>query len=225
MFSVILLSGGIGSRTGKNIPKQYCHLLGKEIITYCLDSIKESGLNQELVLVYGQGYKEHLEEILLIYKNSFQNIKLVEGGLTRQESVYNGLLACTGDSVILHESARPFISPEDLKNISSSKFSAVTTGLSIPFTVLTRKGDSISGILKRENLVNIQLPQKFPLKELIDCHIKAKIDGRDFTDDSSLYFTYAGEVGIIEGSPDNIKITNTGDFAIAEELLRSRDGN
>lgn len=225
MVSTILLSGGVGSRTGKNIPKQYCKLLGKEIISYCIESIINAGLKDELVIVYGKGFKSLLEEILEPFRNNFSTIKLIPGGETRQDSVFNGLKECSGDRVLLHESARPLITSEDILKILNFNAEAATTGIPIPFTVLKKSDNLISEVLNREDLFNVQLPQVFPLKKLIEAHKLANNDNRSFTDDSSLYFTYIGDVGVVEGLTENIKITDSKDFPIAEEIIRRRCGN
>ncbi len=222
MISTILLSGGVGSRSGKDIPKQYCELLGKRIINYCLDSIVDSGFTSELIIVYGDGFYKLLGEILDPYRSSFKSIKLVLGGGTRQESVYNGLKSCNNQTVLLHESARPLITGTDLKSIIYNKNSAVTMGEDIPFTVLKQRDGKLVEVLNRDELFNVQLPQKFPLEELLVAHKKAFDDNRSFTDDSSLYFEYNGQVAVIKGSSENIKVTSPKDFSIAEGLLKSR---
>lgn len=222
MFSVILLAAGIGSRTGKNRPKQYCMLGGKTLLSHCVEAVIESKMTEELVLTYGPGYKETLCEFMEPYSQEFKKITYVEGGETRQKSVYNALKACTGESVILHESARPLITAEDLKNIASHPDDAVTTGCAIPFTVLKTSEGYLCEVLKRDELVNIQLPQKFPLQPLLKAHGKAEAEFREFTDDSSLYFYYHGKVAVTEGSTENIKVTDAKDFPVAEAVLKRR---
>lgn len=225
MVSTILLSGGVGSRTGRELPKQYCKVLGKEVISYCLESIIKANLTNELVIVYGKGYIDLLKSIIAPYRNSFNNVYLVEGGGTRQESVFNGLKKCTGEKVILHEAARPLITYDDLKKIINYGEDAVTTGIDIPFTVLKKKNGKIVEVLKREELFNVQLPQVFPLEKLLRAHKMAINDKKSFTDDSSLYFHYIGEVAVLDGSSENIKITDNKDFPIVEGIIRSRRGN
>lgn len=222
MISAILLSGGVGSRSGKNVPKQYIDLMGKKIICYCLDSLVEAEVTEELVVVYGDGYKELLTQILSPYKSSFKEIKLVPGGDTRQRSVYNGLKECSCDSVIIHESARPLITGDDILEIVNHPSESVTMGEDIPFTVLKKHNGMIVEILNRHELFNVQLPQKFNRVKLLNAHSQAFTDKREFTDDSSLIFAYNGQVAVIKGSPENIKITNPKDFSVAEEIIKSR---
>ncbi len=223
MISAILLSGGIGSRSGKNIPKQYCDLLGQKVICYCLDSLLNTSMVDELIVVYGEGFFETLQGILLPYTNKFKEIKLVCGGATRQESVFNGLKDCSFETVLLHESARPLITSDDIELILNHPSRAITMGMDIPYTVLKQKNGLLTEILERKELFNVQLPQKFPKDILIKAHFDAEKDKREFTDDSSLFFAYNGEVTVLNGSSENIKITNPNDFLIAEEILIKRN--
>lgn len=221
MISTILLSGGVGSRSGQDIPKQYCMLNGKLIFNYCLDEIIKSGLTDELVIVYGEGFLELIKDILKGY-TQFKIVKYVLGGKTRQDSVFNGLKLCTGDSVLLHESARPLITHYDISKIVNHPAENVTMGLDIPFTVLKKENGKISQVLKREELFNVQLPQKFNRIELLNAHKNAASDSLLFTDDSSLLFNYKGSVDVLDGSIENIKITTPNDFHIAESILNKR---
>ena len=223
MISTILLSGGIGSRSGKDLPKQYSFLLGKRIINYCLDSIYESGLTDELIIVYGEGFLDLLEEILSEYKDKFSTVKFVLGGSSRQESVFNGLKSVTHKTLILHEAARPLVTSQDLKKVIFHPAESVTMGLDIPFTVLKQQNGQIVEVLERSELFNVQLPQKFNSLELLEAHRMAANSKHFFTDDSSLLFKYNGQVKVIKGSHENIKITTPGDFTLAENILQNRE--
>ncbi len=222
MISTILLSGGVGSRMGRDTPKQYCELQGKKVIEHCLDAIVLAGYTDELVVVYGEGYYDFLHGILKEYRELFNVVKIILGGNTRQESVFRGLNSSSHKNVLLHEAARPLVTPRDLKMVVENSSDAVTMGLDIPFTVLKSKNGYITEVLKRDELFNVQLPQKFNRALLIEAHKKAQINKRHFTDDSSLYFTYCGMVAVIKGSTENIKITTLEDFSIAEKILMSR---
>lgn len=223
MISTILLSGGVGLRSGKNMPKQYIELFGKRIINYCLDSLLDANLNHELILVYGDGFLELLKEIMESYAGKFETVKFILGGETRQLSVYNGLLSATCETVILHESARPLITVEDLNNVVNHPSDSVTMGLDIPFTVLKQRNGEVVEILEREELFNVQLPQKFKTSDILKAHRTAMDENRTFTDDSSLLFAYNGKVSVIRGSHENVKITTPEDFTIAEKILLSRE--
>ena len=156
-----------------------------------------------------------------------KNIFVTFGGEIRQESIYNGLNKASNSKILIYESSRPFISESDFIKIIEDPFDNITYGDKINFTVLIKeerkneiKEDKnnnlikenkkiffIKSILDRESLINIQLPQNFKKENLIFAHQKAKEEKRIFTDDSSLLFYYGYDVKILEGNPENIKIT------------------
>ncbi len=91
-------------------------------------------------------------------------------------------------------------------------------GIPIPFTVL--KGhDYVEDLLERDELVNVQLPQKFDRAKLVAAHEAARREGTSFTEDASLFHHHAGEpVRILPGSERNIKITVPTDIVTAEAI-------
>jgi len=223
-FTAILLAGGIGKRSGKSIPKQFALLRGRPMITYGMELLAEIEEVTEIIVTYPEGFRKRTEEVISSFmdKKRGKIVKLVKGGMTRQESVYLALKECTNDNVIIHEAARPLATSKYLNDLINCKEEAATLAFSVPFTVLTQKNGVISGILNRDELVNIQLPQKFPFAKLLEYHEKAIKEGKRFTDDSSLFFVYLGKVAVIKGASENIKITDWKDFLIAEAILGDR---
>ena len=140
------------------------------------------------------------------------------GGATRQESTYNGLVALGEvDSVIVHESVRPLVSVDDFRRLMAVEDENAMFGSPIPFIVL--KGhEYVEGLLERDELVNVQLPQKFNRAALLAAHEKARAEGVEFTEDASLLFAYGGAVRILPGMDHNIKITVPTDTVTAEAI-------
>ena len=117
----------------------------------------------------------------------------VVGGGSRQESAYKGLLPLGDvDSVIIHEAVRPLVSAADFRRLMDGEDENAMFGIPIPFTVSTGH-DYIEDPLERDELVNVQLPQNFNRGKLLAAHEVARADGRDFTEDASLFFPYRGE--------------------------------
>ncbi|OQY37818.1 MAG: hypothetical protein B6229_07465 [Spirochaetaceae bacterium 4572_7] len=197
MISVVLLSGGIGSRSGKNIPKQYSFLLGKRVITYCIDSIISAGLIDELVIVYGDGYLDLLHQIMEPYNNKFSRVKFVLGGASRQDSVFNGLVETSYETLILHESARPLITGENILSILNHQEDSVTMGASIPFTVL--KPEKVKDIMELELLDCVtELLEKVKIetgKEVLvyeNDQVSSMVEAKTATkDDDNHYIAYS----------------------------------
>lgn len=160
MFSFILLSGGDGLRMGKKLPKQYLSMGGKPIIMSLLEKIDQIPEISQVVLVCSSEFQEKITLWCREYLIKV-TILFAEKGETRQASVWNGLQVCQESQIILHEAARPFVSVEDFYLLMNHCAENVTYGISLPFTVLKRDEREITGLLQRNELVNIQLPQKF----------------------------------------------------------------
>lgn len=219
-FSLILLSGGSGSRMNQSVPKQYMMLFGKPVFMHTLERIDQIDEIDEVVFVCKNEYESMVSE----YIRNYQLVKryvFAEAGETRQASVYNGLLLAKNKNIIIHEAARPFVKKAEFLELINADTENVTFGSPISYTVLTCKNNVIDGILKRDELVNIQLPQKFDKELLLTCHQKAKADNRVFTEDASLVFYYSQEeVKVIRGKEYNLKLTNPEDLIVSEKLYK-----
>jgi 2-C-methyl-D-erythritol 4-phosphate cytidylyltransferase len=213
----IYLAAGIGKRFKKELPKQFYKLNGKPILIYALEVLEKIDWIDKILVTHNKDYKELYVQAFEDYNIS--KVVLIEGGKTRQESVYKALEKVKTQKVFIHEAARPFIFESFVNSFNNyvSEVAVVPT-IPIPFTV--SEGDEyMTGILDRNNLHNIQLPQMFDTEVLKDCHKKAIIDNFEATEDSLLVFKYGHKVRFIEGIENNIKITTPLDILIAEQFL------
>ncbi|MFC5465622.1 IspD/TarI family cytidylyltransferase [Lederbergia graminis] len=218
-FSFILLSGGVGKRMQLNMPKQFLLLAGKPIFIHVLEKIDGISEIKEIIIPCPADFIEKTQEVIRDYGFSTP-IRCVEGGETRQESVYKGLQEAAFDQVVIHEAVRPFVSREEFEALLAAGNESVIYGLDIPFTVLQGK-DIVEGNLQRDRLVNVQLPHKYNTKKLLYAHECAREDRLEFTEDASLYFHYyQSEITILQGSEYNIKITKPIDRKIAEAIYK-----
>lgn len=220
MVSFLLLAGGKGTRIEQRIPKQYLTIAGKPLILHVLDKLAKMNGVDQLIICCELQYNELIEKMIA---NHFPNLpyEIVEGGSTRQQSVWNGLKACTGDVVVIHEAARPFVKKEEFERLIEDNHANVIYGLDIPFTVLKGR-TKIEGILNRDELINIQLPQKFNTQMLKAAHEQAQLEQQEFTEDASLFFTYYPHenITVLKGLEHNIKITYPVDFQIGETIYK-----
>jgi 2-C-methyl-D-erythritol 4-phosphate cytidylyltransferase len=224
--SLILLAGGTGSRMKKDLPKQFLSLAGKPIIMHLLDRLDKIDEINEIIIVCHSAYVDLMKEYIRSYMLQ-KTYKIVNGGITRQDSVFNGLINASNDNVIIHEAARPFVKTNEFRELIKFDYDNVIFGRKIPFTVVQGKQE-ITGILERDNLINVQLPQKFNKALLMNCHIKAQEDSLVFTEDASLVYYYCqNPIKVIEGTEFNIKITENIDLLIGEiiynEYIIGRD--
>ena len=215
---MIILAGGVGTRMGQPIPKQFIILAGKPIIVHVLEKVAALPDIDAVVITCPPDYVAKTEE-LLRHRNLSDRFSCVEGGATRHDSVYRGLIALGDcDRVVIHEAVRPFVTTEDFRVLLDSEHDNAIYGTRIPFTVLAGH-DYVEDTLERARLVNVQLPQKFDGPTLREAHELARAEGLDFTEDASLVFHYGkGAVRILDGSERNIKITEPTDLIIGEAI-------
>jgi 2-C-methyl-D-erythritol 4-phosphate cytidylyltransferase len=217
-FGMVVLAGGIGRRIGRPFPKQFLLLGGKPLLIHVLEKAREIPALERIVITCPEA---HLEETAQLLKNHRMGSRFecILGGGTRQESVYNGLTALDGlDSVVIHEAVRPLVTAAEFKALIESPDENAMYGIPISFTVL-RGHEYVEGLLDREELVNVQLPQKFDRAKLLAAHEAARADGTQFTEDASLFVHHSGEkVRILPGNERNVKITVPADIVMAEAL-------
>ena len=220
----IVLAGGAGKRMGTATNKQFLLLDNKPIIVRTLQIFEECRPVDGVYLVVNQKDLPIMqEEILETYKFN-KVVKLVIGGRLRQDSVRNGLEAIENpcDIVIIHDGARPFVSPSFIEKgiFLMEMFDAVIPAIPVKDTIKTvSKEGFVIKTLERDSLWNIQTPQTFKY----DLIIKAYRDGMNkklYGYDDATFLEHMGKkVKVIEGSPYNIKITTPEDLIIAKGML------
>jgi len=217
-MDAIVLAAGNGSRMNLDYPKQFHKINGKPIFIFSLEILEKSEGIDNIILACNKDYVEKYKKFVKDF--DLKRVIFVEGGKSRQESVFNALKSAKTDKVIIHEAARPLISQDFLENIMSySDEDAVIPTLPVKFTVSVGT-DYMSGELERSTLRNIQLPQMFTTKCLIEAHNKAISDGYVSTEDGSLIFHYGGRVRFVEGRESNIKVTTSLDIEIVNKLMK-----
>lgn len=218
-FDVIFLSAGTGTRVNLGYPKQFYAIANKPIILFSLEIFQSMSQVKNIYIACTRETLMKHEELLTTH--GITKAKLVLGGNTRQESVYNTLPYVTSKRLIIHEAARPFISEELVLDLLSYKDSVVVPTLPVAFTVLEGQ-DYATKILQRKNLKNIQLPQIFDSIVLKEIHQKAKADNFLATEDSMMAFHYGYKVRFVPGLEENIKITTPLDLLFAKCIAEDK---
>lgn len=226
MYTVVLLSGGVGKRMQNTVPKQYMLLAGKPVIMHTLERMDQIAEIGQIVVVCTDEYVASIQLMIKQY-GVCKPVKFAKAGNSRQASVKSGLEMVETENVIIHEAARPFVKVEDYKTLIHEESRNALYGISIPFTVI--KGHTfIEGILDRSELINVQLPQKFETDLLKAAHMKAAEEGKTFTEDASMIYHYFPDkkIKICEGLEYDIKLTTRQDMLIGEmiynEIFRGR---
>ncbi len=218
-IKAILLMGGSGRRFGSGIPKQFHRLSGKKVYLYTLERLKEIHLFQEILLVCPESWIDEVEREV----GDYSRVRVVKGGLTRQESSYLGLLACGADTdyVVIHDAVRPFVSREILQqNIDQViRWNAVDTCIPSADTIVrSERGNEIDEIPKRTEYWRGQTPQSFAYPLILSAHRETQ--ETNCSDDCTLVKKRGHAVHLVPGDEHNIKITTELDLFLAEQLLR-----
>ncbi len=212
--SLILTCAGKGERAGFEKNKLLTSINGTTVLERSFSTFVKSGLIDEYVITAS---KEDFNEISLIANR--YGAKTVLGGLTRTDSVKNALTAVSGDVVLIHDGARPFVSQRIIKDCveSARKFGSGITAIKSRDTVSKGKTE-ITDYLGKEEVLIIQTPQAFNLQEIKTAYKLA--NGGAFNDDGEVYKTFIKPPHVVQGDYDNLKLTYKKDF----ELLLNKNG-
>lgn len=138
--------------------------------------------------------------------------KVVQGGRTRSESVKRALAEVTGDIVLIHDGARPYVTRELITDCIEcvKKYSSGICALPVTDTTVTAQNKQISGRVDRNGLYSLQTPQGFMTADIRRAYELA--GDREFTDDSAVYGEFIGRPRLFDGDPNNLKLTYRKDF-------------
>ena len=202
MYSLIITAAGTGNRFGASYNKVLHKINDKRIIELTIEKFIKFSEFSEIIVVINQEDLDVFNEIKKKYE-----IKIVFGGKTRAESVYNGVLIAQKDIVFIHDGARCFISDEMIKecfSIITDKNDAYTLAIPVVDTIKFGINGELTKNLNRDNLYQVQTPQIFKKKELLKY---AENSNFNYTDEATLFIEQNKNVKIIKGDVENIKIT------------------
>lgn len=215
-ISAIITAGGSSKRYG-NKNKLLEIVDSKEVIKHTVEAFLHV---DEIIEIIICSHVSMIEDLKTIF-SGINKIKIIEGGPTRQASVYNGIKACSSpDYVLIHDGARPMISTEIIKKamIQVQEKKALTVATKTIDTI--KQVDENLKIIKtidRSSLFNTQTPQAFEYNLIKKAH--EELEGKDFTDDAGMLEFLGQDVYALEGDYKNIKITTQNDLEIAKVYL------
>lgn len=223
--SAIIVAAGGSTRMGTAGSKQFLPLLGKPAIAYTLRAFQDCALIDEIVVVCRAQDIDRVQQIA--QEEAIDKLTSVtEGGAFRAESVQNGIIAADAGAgyYAIHDGARPLVTPSEIESVVECAFEtgAATLGTAVTDTIkFADENNIITATPDRSTLRAVQTPQVFE-RELYAFAVTYADDWESVTDDSSLIEQMGGEVQIVDGSPENIKLTTPVDVVIAESILRKR---
>lgn len=233
MITAVIFAGGVGKRMhSKDIPKQFLKLHDKPIIIHTLEIFEESPEIDSIVISCVRDYIGYLNSLILKY-NLKKVQKIVPGGKTGQESIFNGLKAAeeigdrNKDIVLIHDGVRPLINEKTISNnVDSVKKhgSAITSVKAKETIIVVNKDEAIESVNNRARSRLARAPQSFYLKDILNAHERAIKEKRnDFIDSCSMMTFYGKKLYLIDGPQENIKITTPDDFYTMRALLDAKE--
>ena len=219
----IIPAGGKGLRSGSATPKQYLKVHGKEIIVYTLQAFQKNKLIDKVIIAAEPEYFNHLIKLINKYKLTKAKL-IVEGGSTRQQSVFNAVLASEADEddlIIVHDAARALLPNDVLTNAIQTAKQKGNALVCIKAKDTLIKGKStVDEYLNRDEVFYVQTPQIFKYKDLRKALTQAEKENFIGTDESMLIRRIGKKVNITEGSVFNFKITTKEDVELFKYLTK-----
>ncbi len=223
-FAAVLAAGGSSSRMGGGRSKVLLDLGGETVLSKSLRALLECGCIEEVCIVCREEDMEEISRLALaLNSGSGKQICFAPAGKDRQESVYSGVQALTGDCgyLIFHDAARPFASPELIAAVcrDALSFGAATAAVPSKDTCkLSDKDSFVESTPPRERLMAIQTPQAFKKELYLYALEKARTKGQSYTDDCQLIEAAGGRVKLTPGDYKNFKLTTPEDLILARAL-------
>ena len=222
---LVVVAAGSSQRMGQD--KLTLPLCGTPVLARTLLAVNACECVEEIVLVTR---KDRLEE-MAAFCRTFGITKLksvVCGGKTRTESALAGLIALSSGIkyALIHDGARPLVTEDIVENVLHCAMAHRSACPSVPVTdtIKRKKGDLVVDTPDRGELCAVQTPQGFLADIVKTALTKAVSEGKEYTDDCAAVEAMGIPTFLCEGSRENIKITTAFDCALAELLIRKREG-
>lgn len=230
MIAAVLPAAGAGERFKHNPTdraKQFIGLDGRPLYLWSLSTLAAHNQVDIVVVCVPQLSLDAVQAEIkdLLPSDQSQKILVTAGGLTRQNSVHNGLerlsqMSNPPDFVMVHDAARPLLTAQLINQVIQSVTAngACTVAMPVTDTIKKVKNNIVGDTLDRNELVQIQTPQAARFEWLLTAHRKAQAENFVTTDDSTILEHSGHKVHIVMGSPYNLKITNPEDLSLCQSL-------
>lgn len=224
-FWAVVPAAGVGKRMQADRPKQYLELAGKTVLEHTLTRLLQADVFAA-VSVAISAEDPYWPELAI---SRHDRVLTAPGGKERADSVLSALRAIEGhahedDWVLVHDAARPCITAGDIRLLIDTLQNDEVGGilaLSSHDTLKNVQGDSIVGTLDRTHIWRALTPQMFRYDRLKQA-LEASVGNPGVTDEASALELLGLQPKIVEGRPDNIKITRPEDLPLAQFYLEQQ---
>lgn len=225
-FWAVVPAAGAGKRMGSPIPKQYLEIAGKPVLQHTLERLLSVERIAGVVVALSPG-DDYWPGLAV---SADPRIRTAPGGSERADSVLSALDVLAGqaradDWVLVHDAARPCLTASDLNHLMDTLARHPVGGiLAVPVSDTLKRVESqaIVATVDRSLIWRALTPQMFRLAALRQALVRAREQGLVVTDEASALELQGACPGIVEGRPDNIKITRPEDIALATFYLEQQ---
>jgi len=217
--SIILVAAGRGERFGQE--KVFCKLAGKTLLEWNLELFSKLSFDPEIVIVCAKSSQEKVNKICSSYQ-SIRQIKIVEGGEQRVDSVQRGLKESAGEIVLIHNLANPLADKEDFESVNEivkKEDCACFVGQRAVDTLRRINVEEVATI-DRSDVWRVQTPQGFRKSSLLEL-LKSSAHKDEVTDEVLLYELEHRSIRALQTAPQNQKITYPEDLQYLERFVSS----
>ncbi len=234
MNIAIVLAGGVGTRVGAGIPKQFIKVLGKPIMIYTLETYQADPLVDEIVLVCVDTHKDQAKQLCKQYGID-KITATVSGGPTFVASCINGMKSLSGkcksdDIVVVTSADRPFTSREEIEDsilVAKEQGSGIAARKCALCMFEVGEDKSCSDTYLRDTLVQTATPWSFKYGPFMDA--LSRFENGEFPGceayPTAIYVAAGHRAYFSKSFPQNIKITEKPDIALMEQMLIEREKN
>lgn len=236
MNIAIIFAGGIGQRLSENktdIPKQFIEVYDKPIIVHTLENFQNHKEIDKIYISTLSNYKRHMQTLVEKY-NLSKVSKIVDGGETAQDSIYNALIVAQQENdensiVLIHDGVRPIVKENVISQnieMTKNKGNAITCIPAYETTLISEDKISPKEVPFRKNIFIAQAPQSFILKEIIEAHNQIRKHQEKYEnmiDSCTIYHTLGLKTYMVKGHFGNIKVTTPEDLYLIKALLKYND--
>lgn len=227
MNIALILAGGIGTRMGAAIPKQFIEVNNKPIIVYTLENFQKNNNIDRIIIVSHKEWINKVESLVKKYKIS-KTLEIIEGGSCGHDSIRNGVfglekIASNDDFILIHDAVRPILPQKAIDEVLTIAYKYGNASSSIichPPIVYIEDANYGSKDVERDKVMLTSSPQVYKYDELFELYERAEKENKHyFTFTSSMYIHYGKRIYFAKGTSCNIKITTKADLCLFKALL------
>ncbi|MCW2119885.1 bifunctional cytidylyltransferase/SDR family oxidoreductase [Flavobacterium sp. 7A] len=229
MNIAVILAGGVGTRLGISLPKQFFKVAGKMVIEHAVDVFEKNEMIDEIAIVINSHYTFMVEDMII--KNGWFKVKrILEGGEERYHSslaAINAYQDFKEANLIFHDAARPLVSQRIVNDVilAMEHYSAIDVAINSADTIIEVEKDIITAIPNRAKMRRGQTPQGFKQAIIAKAYkLALKDENFEATDDCGIVKKYLPKekIFVVSGEEVNMKLTYPEDTYILDKLFQLR---